>query len=125
MLKDLTKKNAARRAADARRARRYADLAWAPTADVNLIAMRDDPDGRRLGPVPRPTSRATRPTSRCKAEPSFAVIRALHWAPGRALDPRRSASRRPERQFGIVRWRVKNDKPAFSPDVADWNKGSS
>ena len=78
MLKDLTKKNAAPVPLTPE-GERYADLAWAPTADVNLIAMRDDPeDGSSdlcLANVKGDETDIT-----CKEEPSFAVIRALHWA---------------------------------------------
>ena len=50
MLKDLTKKNSSP-APITPEGERYFDLAWGPTADVNLIAMRDDPDGPQLGPL--------------------------------------------------------------------------
>ena len=100
---------------------RYSDLAWAPTADVNLIAMRDDPeDGNSdlcLANVKGDETDIT-----CKEEPSFAVIRALHWAQdGRSILGLGVKATRAT--FGIVRWRVKSGKPAFSPDLADWTKG--
>ena len=59
-----------------------------------------------------------------QAEPSFAVIRSLHWAKdGRSILGVGVKLPEGSGQFGIVRWRVKSDKPAFSPDTADWNKG--
>ena len=86
MLKDLTKKNAAPVPLTPE-GESYADLAWGPTADVNLIAMRDDPDDGSsdlcLANVKGDETDIT-----CKEEPSFAIIRALHWCQGRALDPR-------------------------------------
>ena len=65
MLKNITKKNSAAVAADARPARSTTNLAWAPTADLNLIAMNDvnATTRRRHRPLPRATSRATTPTS--------------------------------------------------------------
>ena len=119
MLKDLTKKNAAPVPLTPE-GERYADLAWGPTADVNLIAMRDDPDDGSsdlcLANVKGDETDIT-----CKEEPSFSIIRALHWAKnGRSI---LGLGVKAPGEFGIVRWRVKNDKPAFSPDLADWSSG--
>lgn len=122
LLKNLEKKNSSAveltPAGD-----RFANLAWAPTADVNLIAMSSDPeDGDSdlcLGNV---KSDAT--DVNCIPEPSFAVIRALHWGPdGRSILGVGVKLPAGSGQFGIVRWRVKQGKPAFSPDTADWSKG--
>ena len=79
MLKDLTKKNASPVPLTPE-GERYADLAWAPTADVNVIAMRDDPERRLARTSAWPTSSSDETDITCKEEPSFAVIRALHWA---------------------------------------------
>ena len=60
----------------------------------------------------------------CKKEPSFGIIRALHWSPdGRQILGTGIKLPAGQAIFGIVRWTVKKDKPAFSPDIADWNTG--
>ena len=128
MLKDLTKKNAAAVALSPA-GREFADLAWAPTADRNVIAMdevsRDDQGfvtdtDLCLGDIKSDGMEIS-----CLKEPSFAVTRHLHWAPdGRSLLG--VGLKTPLGQtgiFGMVRWKVKKDKPAFSTDTADWNKG--
>jgi beta-lactam-binding protein with PASTA domain len=122
MLKDLTKKNSSpvplTPAGD-----KFADLAWAPTADVNLIAMRSDTeDGDFDLCLANVKSDATDVS--CLKEPSFTIIRALHWGKdGRSILGLGVKLPQGSGQFGIVRWRVKQDKPAFSPDTADWTKG--
>ena len=122
MLKDLTKKNSSPVPLTPE-GERYADLAWAPTADVNLIAMRDDPDdGDSDLCLANVKSDETDITLQERAVVHDHPRAAL--GPGRALDPRRSASSCPRQgDFGIVRWRVKSGKPAFSPDLADWTNG--
>jgi beta-lactam-binding protein with PASTA domain len=122
MLKDLTKKNSAAvgltKAGD-----KFENVAWAPTADVNLIAMNDvqasgDTD-LCLGNIKTDGTDVT-----CMKEPGFAVIRHLHWSTdGRSILGVGAKAPAGSGVFGIVRWRVKKDKPAFSPDLADWNKG--
>ena len=62
----------------------------------------------------------------CLKEPSFAVIRVI--CTGRRTGARCSASAsRPRSGHGQLRHRAldasRSDKPAFSPDTADWNKG--
>jgi beta-lactam-binding protein with PASTA domain len=122
MLKDLTKKNSAAvpltKAGD-----KFENLAWAPTADKNLIAMNDvsasgDTD-LCLGNIKTDGTDVN-----CLKEPSFAVIRHLHWSTdGRTILGVGVKLPAGTGVFGIVRWRVKKDKPAFSADTADWNKG--
>jgi WD40 repeat protein len=119
-LKDITKKDAPSiplpHGSD-----KYENLAWAPTADVNLLAMTQtigNPDDNNtdlcLGVI------TNNPIAvKCFDEPSFSVTRALHWSPvGVGVkNPVGSGI------FGIVRWKVKANKPAFSPDPADWSRG--
>jgi beta-lactam-binding protein with PASTA domain len=94
----------------------FGDLAWAPTADLNLVAMSRVKGADRdlcLGEI---TGDGMVP--RCISEPGFNVGRSIHWAPdGKAIFG--FAVKAPG-QFGIVRWRSK--KP-FSPDTKDWGKG--
>ncbi len=122
MLKDLTKKNSAAvgltKAGD-----KFENVAWAPTADVNLIAMNDVQDSGDtdlcLGNIKSDGTDVT-----CKKEPGFAVIRHLHWSTdGRSILGVGVKAPAGSGVFGIVRWRVKNGKPPFSPDLADWNTG--
>ena len=129
MLKDLTKKNSA--AVELTPAgREFADLAWAPTADRNVLAMdeviRDaegnmtDTDlcfGADQGHRDRRSTASRSRTSRSS--------RHLHWAAdGRSILGVGVKNNRPGHGiFGIVRWKVKTGKPAFSADTADWSKG--
>jgi beta-lactam-binding protein with PASTA domain len=122
MLADLTKKNSAAvpltKAGD-----KFENLAWAPTADKNLIAMNDVADSGDsdlcLGNIKTDGTDIS-----CLKEPSFAVIRHLHWSTdGRSILGVGVKLPAGTGVFGIVRWRVKKDKPAFSEDTANWNKG--
>jgi beta-lactam-binding protein with PASTA domain len=124
MLEDLTKKNAAAvpltPAGDF-----YSDLAWAPTADVNALAMsKTNGDPATATDSDLCLAQITKDplAPKCFAEPDFSVSRAVHWAPnGRsilAFGLKNDAS-----AFGMVRWRLRSGKPAFSTDPADWGKG--
>ncbi len=91
MLKDLTKKNGA--AVELTPAgREFSDLTWAPTGDRNLLAMdeviRDDQDNITDTDLCFGLIKATGTDPSCIKEPDFSIIRNLHWACGRALDPR-------------------------------------
>lgn len=94
----------------------FSDLAWAPTADVNLLAMSRLKGTDRdlcLGQI-----NADGLVPRCIAEPGFSVGTSIHWAPdGKAI---LGFGVKAPGQFGIVRWRSK--KP-FSTDPQDWGKG--
>ncbi|MGH2969888.1 MAG: PASTA domain-containing protein, partial [Solirubrobacteraceae bacterium] len=94
----------------------FADLAWAPTADLNLIAMtrrKGDEADLCLGQVTGDGM-----TVRCLAEPDITVARAVHWAPdGKTIIAVGSDA---PGSFGMVRWR---SRKAFSPDPNDWGKG--
>jgi beta-lactam-binding protein with PASTA domain len=94
----------------------YADPAWAPTADVNLIAVaRKDGDDTNLclGQVTKDGM-----TPRCINEPKFQIGRSIHWAPdGKTII---AFGVRQLGEFGMFRWRSK--KP-FSPDPNDWGTG--
>jgi dipeptidyl aminopeptidase/acylaminoacyl peptidase len=125
MLKDLTKKNAAAvpltPAGDD-----YSNLSWAPTVDVNALAMTKSIGGDATTAkdtdlcLAQITKDALRP--QCITEPGFSVIRATHWAPnGKSiLAP---GVKNDGSAFGIVRWRLKAGKKAFSTDPGDWGKG--
>jgi hypothetical protein len=130
MLKDLTKKNSAAVALTPE-GREFSDLAWAPTGDRNLIAMdevtRDGDDNITdtdlcLGDIKPPPGGTD---VNCIKEPDFSVTRHLHWATdGRSLlgvGVKNNTGQ--DTFFGIVRWKVKTRKPAFSADPADWSKG--
>jgi beta-lactam-binding protein with PASTA domain len=95
----------------------FADLAWAPTADVNLLAMgrvKGDDRDLCLGQITGDGM-----TPRCLVEPGIS-IGGIHWAPDGKQIFAGGVSNRTPGEFGLVRWRSK--KP-FSPDPADWGKG--
>jgi beta-lactam-binding protein with PASTA domain len=121
-LKDLTKKDAPAVPLSAA-ADKFENLSWAPTADVNLLAMdKDLGNGSTdlcLGVITKDPLAV-----RCFDEPGFSVIRSIHWAPdGRSLLGVGVKNPIGSGVFGIVRWKVKQGKPAFSPDPADWSRG--
>jgi beta-lactam-binding protein with PASTA domain len=96
----------------------FADLAWAPTADVNLLAMdrvKGDDRDLCLGQITGDGM-----TTRCIAEPNVSIGSAIHWAPNGKQIFAGGVSNKTPGEFGVVRWRSK--KP-FSPDPADWGKG--
>jgi len=94
----------------------FSDPAWAPTADVNVIAMaRKDGDDTNLclGQLTKDGL-----TPRCIDEPKFQIGRSIHWAPdGKSI---MAFGVRQLGEFGIFRWKSK--KP-FSTDPKDWGKG--
>ena len=94
----------------------YSDPAWAPTADVNLIAMartKGDDTDLCIGQL---TKDGLKP--RCIAEPKFKVGRVIHWSPdGKTIVGFGTKSLS---EFGMFRWR---SKKAFSPDPNDWGSG--
>ena len=114
-----------RRPADARPAASLADLAWAPTADRNVIAMatRDGQGTRRHRPLLRRDHKRRDRRSTCIDEPDFAVIRAIHWAPDGQSILGVGVKSAGCGEFGIVRWKVKDGKPAFSPDAGRLEQG--
>jgi beta-lactam-binding protein with PASTA domain len=128
LLKDLTKKDGA--AVElTEQGREFSDLAWAPTGDRNVLAMdetfRDDQDNIKDSDLCFGLIKSTGTPVSCKKEPDFSVTRHLHWAQdGRSIlgvGVKNDISQGVF--FGIVRWKVKQGKPAFSEDEADWSKG--
>src|SRR5215217_4496058 len=125
-LKDLTKKDAtAVPLTDP--GDKFNDLAWAPTVDLNLIAMLRDksPKGDNSDQdlcLMQVTKDPQAP--QCISEPDFNVEKTVRWAPdGKsifALGVKTDASGQPT-AFGIVRW---TSKKPFSPDAKDWGKGA-
>jgi beta-lactam-binding protein with PASTA domain len=96
----------------------FADLAWAPTADVNVLAMgRVTAEDRDLclGQITGDGM-----TPRCLPEPDIQIGSAIHWAPNGKSILAGGVSNKTAGQFGVVRWKTK--KP-FSADPADWSKG--
>src|SRR3954447_1506721 len=106
---------------------KFNDLAWAPTVDLNLIAMLRDksPKGDNTDQdlcLMQVTKDPQAP--QCIPEPDFNVEKTVRWAPdGKsifALGVKTDASGQPT-AFGIVRW---TSKKPFSPDAKDWGKGA-
>jgi beta-lactam-binding protein with PASTA domain len=94
----------------------FSDPAWAPTADLNLIALaRKDGDDTNLC-LGQLTGDGLTP--RCINEPKFQIGRSIRWAPdGKSII---AFGVRQLGEFGIFRWK---SKKAFSPDPKDWGKG--
>jgi dipeptidyl aminopeptidase/acylaminoacyl peptidase len=96
---------------------KFSDLAWAPTANVNALAMAKIVDGKSdlcFGRIARNTMAVA-----CKEEPDITIERKINWAPdGKSI---LAWGFRPDNlKFGMVRWTTK--KP-FSTDPADWSAG--
>ena len=126
MLKDLTKKNAAAVPLLAGRPRVRRPRVGADRRP-NVIAMDDSATTTADGHGPLLRRRQARRDGRSSCIKRAVVRGHPRHRTGRRTGARSSASAsRPRRAtgiFGIVRWTVKKDKPAFSADPADWNKG--
>ena len=99
------------------------DLAWAPTVNLNLIAMFRDksPKGDNSDQDLCLLQVAKDPQSpQCISEPDFNVVKTVRWSyDGKSIF---ALGVKPNfAGFGIVRWKSK--KP-FSPDAKDWGKGT-
>jgi dipeptidyl aminopeptidase/acylaminoacyl peptidase len=96
----------------------FSDLAWAPTAEANVIAMAKKADGASdlcFGAVG-----ADGMETRCKPEPAITIERKINWAPdGRQLLA--WGFKTGTTEFGMVRWKTKRP---FSSDPDDWSKGA-
>jgi beta-lactam-binding protein with PASTA domain len=114
VLDDLTKPDEAQRELT-KKGERFSDLAWAPTANVNVIAMAKFADGTSdlcLMRVGREVNTV------CKEEPELAIARKVNWAPdGKSI---LAFGGKPPDKFGIIRWTTK--KP-FSANPDDWSAG--
>src|SRR4051812_36856123 len=105
----------------------YENLTWAPTPEVNLLAMTQTLSDPNDPNAPLDTDLCfgvitKEPLAvKCFDEPGFAVGRALHWSSdGRTI---LGVGTKGSNIFGIVRWKVKAGKPAFSPNPDDWTRG--
>ena len=96
---------------------KYSDLAWAPTAQPNVLALAKVVDGKSdlcLGAID-----AKGMETSCKTEPGISIERKINWAPdGKSILA--FGFKEGTRQFGMVQWTTK--KP-FSSDPGDWSKG--
>lgn len=119
MLKDITKENA-----DAvpltPAGSDDSNLAWAPIADRNVLAFTRATDtdvDLCLGKVTQNGMDAD-----CISDPSFSPNRVVHWAPdGKSILA--FAGRNDQSEIGIVRWKLKQGREAFSSKASDWSKG--
>jgi Tol biopolymer transport system component len=99
----------------------FSDLAWAPTLDVNLVAMlRDKSSGKdhtdqdlcllQVSKTPQ--------SPQCISDPDVNLEKTVRWAPdGKSIF---AFGVKKAGTFGIVRY---TSKKAFSPDAKDWGKG--
>jgi beta-lactam-binding protein with PASTA domain len=119
-LVDLTKKNSAPIALTPAGVQ-YSNLAWAPVADRNVLAL--ERTDQTTGDSDLCLSQITKDlpiTVNCIVEPDFTVSRSLHWSPeGTEI---LGFGVKEVNTFGIVRWKAHQGK-AFSADIADWSKG--
>jgi beta-lactam-binding protein with PASTA domain len=96
----------------------FQDLAWAPTADVNVLAMGRVTDADRDLCFGRITGDGMEPP-RCKEEADVSVGGAIHWAPnGRTIFAFGVSNENPN-EFGVVQWR---SRVPFSSNPDDWRR---
>jgi len=124
-LKDITKKNSnpvpLTSAAD-----KFDNLAWAPIADKNVLAMTkitaNDSDLCLAEITKDPTI-----DPQCFVEPDFRAGLTVHWGPnGRSITSTGLQNNPPQGQvpgIGIVRWKLKKDAKPYSADPGDYGKG--
>ena len=101
----------------AKKGEKFSDLAWAPTANVNALAMAKIVDGASdlcLGRIGRDGMATS-----CKDEPDFSIERKINWGfNGKSI---LAWGFRPDNaKFGMVRWKTK--KP-FSTNPDDYSAG--
>jgi beta-lactam-binding protein with PASTA domain len=115
-LSDRTKPDQVARALT-KKGEKFSDLSWAPSVDVNALAMAKIVDGASdlcLGRIGRRTMETA-----CKEEPGFSIERKINWAPnGKSIVA--WGFKTGTLKFGMVQW--KTDKP-FSTDPADYGAG--
>jgi beta-lactam-binding protein with PASTA domain len=119
-IKDITKKNASpiplTPTAD-----KYDNVAWAPIADKNVLAMSKIGDPVNQLCVAAITKEPTI-SPQCFGDAGFSVSRAIHWGPG-GKSILAFAVKADQSAIGMVRWKLKQGKPAYSTDRADWGNG--
>jgi beta-lactam-binding protein with PASTA domain len=119
MLKDITKENA-EAVALTPQGSDDSNLAWAPTADNNVLAFTRGAanDGDLcLGKITRDGM-----STDCIRDPKTTPNRVVHWAPdGKSILA--FAGKNDQSAAGIMRWKLKKDKQPFSSDASDWSKG--
>jgi beta-lactam-binding protein with PASTA domain len=97
---------------------KFSDLAWAPTANVNALAMAkivDNASDLCLGRIDGDGLQDLN----CKEEPDFSIERKINWAPDGKSILAWGFKTGPTR-FGMVQW--KTSKP-FSTDTGDYKPG--
>jgi Tol biopolymer transport system component len=97
----------------------YSDPSWAPTANINLLAMaraKGNDTDLCLGQI---TKDGMQP--KCIVDPKISIGRAIHWSSdGKSILAFGVLNNGTLGTFGMVRW---TSKKPFSPDPADWGKG--
>jgi hypothetical protein len=119
MLKDLTKDNAAAVPLSPAGSN-DSNLAWAPVADVNVLAFTRSTGGDADLCLGRITADGM--DANCIRDASFSPSRVVHWAPdGKAILA--FAIKNDRSAGGMVRWKLKEGRDPFSSDPGDWAKG--
>jgi Tol biopolymer transport system component len=106
--------------------RTYSDLAWAPTLDLNLLAMLRDTSAKKdhtnqdlcLLQISKQQGPA-----QCIDDEQVNLVKTVRWAPdGKSIFAlgQKGDINSPTSVFGIIRY---TSKKAFSPDAKDWGKG--
>ena len=102
----------------------FSDLAWAPTIDVNLIAMfRDKSQAKDHSDQDLCLLQITktREPAQCIENQTINLLKTVRWAPdGKSIFALGARDHSPASVFGMVRY---TSKKAFSPDAKDWGKG--
>ena len=106
--------------------RTYSDLAWAPTLDLNLLAMlRDSSEKKDHSNQDLCLLQITKQQepAQCIADPEVNLVKTVRWSPdGKSLFAlgQKGDINSPTSVFGIVHYK---SKKAFSPEAKDWGKG--
>jgi beta-lactam-binding protein with PASTA domain len=96
----------------------FSDPSWAPTADVNVLAMARSKGSDTDLCLGRITKDGMTPN--CLADPKISIGRSIHWATDGTSILAFGVLNGSIDTFGMVRWK---SKTPFSTDAKDWSKG--
>ncbi|MEO8689570.1 MAG: PASTA domain-containing protein [Solirubrobacteraceae bacterium] len=104
----------------------FSDLAWAPTLDLNLLAMlRDKSPGKdhKDQDLCLLQLSKTQGPAQCISDPTINLVKTVRWTPdGKTIYAlgQKGDINKPDSVFGMVRY---TSKKPFSADAKDWGKG--